>query len=98
MDRTSIESYFNKAAVMSNVFNALCAHPYGLTVRQLVEQAYTVTNEPDWAASSITVMICHFNKLARRHGWRLYIRGNGGPGSKYQIYIGNQKPYRGANS
>ena len=86
--RLSIEQYFFRAFVARNVFNALCQFPYGLTMKQLVPVAYPhVEFEPEWARSSVQVCICLFNRKARKHRWGLRISGQGGPGSKYMVFV-----------
>jgi hypothetical protein len=84
-----MEEYLQRSSVAQAVFNALCAHPYGLTADELVESVYGKCEDggPLWAANSICVSCVHFNKRAEREGWSLRIRGTPGPGGRRQIWI-----------
>ena len=88
---TSIEDYFVRSFVARRVFEALCAHPYGLTVNELIAIAYHGASEPDWARSSLQVCICLFNRKAIKNRWGLRIHGTGGPSSKYLIWLVRDK-------
>ena len=75
------------APVSRRLFDALAEHPYGLTMRKLIEIVYNGCREPEYAASSLQVCAMRFNRRAKAQGLGLQIRGSGGPGSKYQIWI-----------
>ena len=74
-------------AVIEGMFRALCAYPYGLTNPQLRAAIYSPGCEPEWSQNCIQVGVCRFNRLAKRRGLGLRIRGSGGPGSKYRLYV-----------
>jgi hypothetical protein len=70
------------------IFDALCAHPYGLKMQELIPHVYPDPDrEPDWAANCITASVCRMNKRWRAEKSMLRVRGSGGPGSRYQIWI-----------
>ena len=77
----------NGGAVIESMFRALCAHPYGLTNPELRAETWPVLTEPEWAESCIQVAVVRFNRLAKKRGLGLRIRGGGGPGSKYLLYV-----------
>lgn len=72
---------------MARAFFALCNNPYGLTANQLAYEVYNGVQEPEWAKSSMQVCFVVFNRKAAKNHWGLRIRGHGGPGSKYQIWV-----------
>lgn len=74
-------------AVIEGMFRALCAYPYGLTNPQLRAAIYSPGREPEWSQNCIQVGVCRFNRLAKRRGLGLRIRGSGGLGSKYLLYV-----------
>ena len=79
------------AAVIEQIFSALCDRPYGLTNPELRAAVYSGAHEPDWAPECIQVAVCRFNRLAKRAGLGLRIRGGGGPGSRYLLYLARPK-------
>lgn len=75
-------------SVSFKIFDLLCDHPYGLTAKQLAEQVWTADDGgPDWWNSSIQVSVLRINRLAQACGIGLRVRGSGGPGSRYQIWV-----------
>lgn len=82
----------NVARTLTKLFDALCARPYGMTMREIVDAVYGDDPEggPEWAVSSIQVTICNFNKRAvkERLGLRIWSRnGNGTIGNGHRHYI-----------
>lgn len=74
--------------LVDRVFDALCVHPYGLTMGELIPLVYLDPNrEPEHPEWVLPAVICHANKKWRTAGELIQIRGSGGPGSKYQIWI-----------
>lgn len=82
-------SFLDRAPVSSRIFDALCAHPYGLTAKELVDIVYADDPDggPDWAYESIGLCAWRINHKAKKEGLGVRIRGHGGPGSKYLIYV-----------
>ncbi len=91
--------YINPAPVMAKVLNVLCEHPYGLTMRELIEHVYGDDPDggPDNAANSLNVGICKFNAKAqlKKLGIRIWTRkgSNGaiGHGRRWYIFIVREK-------
>lgn len=88
MDSTNpkIEDYLaGKLEVV--LFNAVAERPYGVTSAELVDILYGHRRDggPEWAANSISVILHRLNKKIAVLGLR--IRGWGGPGSKFHLYI-----------
>jgi len=81
--------FYRSSPISERLFDALCTHPYGLTSKELVEKMYFDREDggPLTAAESISVRVCYINKRFERLGISLRIRGHGGPGSRYQIYV-----------
>ena len=81
--------YTKPAPIAEALFAALCAHPYGLTNNALCELIYghRADGGADHAQWSLQVTVCSFNRRAAKAGLGLRIRGSGGPGSKYLIYV-----------
>ena len=77
----------SRSPVKQRIFSALCEHPYGLTNGQLIARVYKGAREPTWAEGSIQAAVYAFNKIMRQMGSCLRIKGNGGPGSIYRIWI-----------
>jgi len=75
------------APVKRAIFDALCAHPYGLSARKLAELVYADREDggPEWALNCITARITQMNKqwVARGSCLRIKSRGHWG----YQIWI-----------
>lgn len=74
------------------IFNALCEHPYGLTIHQLVDVVYgdDLEGGPDDPWETIRVALHFFNRYAKRTKFGLRIWNNsyhGGHGWRYQIWI-----------
>ena len=85
--RKTLTEFFARSFVCRRAFEALCAYPYGRTMKQLIEEVYRGAIEPDWASSSLQVSLCLFNRKAKQHRWGVRIHGHRGPGSKYQVFI-----------
>lgn len=83
----TVEDYLAHGYIIGPVFEALCERPYGLTKRELMTAVYGGRKEPEWADSSVSVCISRFNRLSNLNRWGLQIRGHGGPGSKYLIWV-----------
>ena len=82
-------SFLERAPVSGRIFDLLCEHPYGLTSRELADKVYADDPDggPDWAAESINGLVWQMNQRAKKEGLGIRIRGHGGPGSKYLIYV-----------
>lgn len=87
----TIEDFLLHAPIVSRAFFALCNNPYGLTAKQLAYEIY-YGNEPAWAINSMHVSFMYFNRKSAKNRWGLRIRGSGGPGSKYQIWVVREFP------
>lgn len=83
----TIEDFLLHAPIVSRAFYALCNNPYGLTAKQLAYEIYYGISEPEHSRNSMQVCFLQFNRKAAKNRWGLRIRGQGGPGSKYQIYV-----------
>lgn len=86
-DMKSWEEFFLKFPVGSRVFFALCERPYGMTCDELIQAVYNGSGEPDWARSSVSACIHKLNRRLKQRGSLFSIRGYGGPGSRYQIFL-----------
>jgi hypothetical protein len=72
----------------TRIFRALCEHPYGLTMSELITQVYPdPAREPTDPEGTVQVTLCKANAKWRAAGELFQIRGQGGPGSKYRIFI-----------
>jgi hypothetical protein len=70
------------------IFNALAEHPYGLRMQELIPIVYPDPDkEPEYAASAVSVAVYNANKWWKKQRSMLRIRGQGGPGSVYRIWI-----------
>lgn len=83
---------------MGRIFEALCAHPYGLTNREICDYVYADDQDggPDNAWNSINVTICRFNQRAKRDklGVRILTRtsrGTIGHGHRHYVFIVKEK-------
>lgn len=74
-----------ESKVSQRIFDVLCAHPYGVPMRRLVELVYAdrADGGPEW--NSVVVLICLMNKRWERRGVGLRIRCRGYQG--YKIWI-----------
>jgi hypothetical protein len=83
--------YHRASFLVEGVFSILCEHPYGLTNSELCDHVYTSREPPLWAEGNISSAVWHFNGYARSNRLGLRIRGWGGPGSRYMIYVVRDK-------
>lgn len=74
---------------LEKLFYALCEHPYGLTNAELCDIVYggDADGGPDKANEVLNVLVSNFNRYARKDKLGLRIRGTGGPGSRYLIWV-----------
>jgi hypothetical protein len=86
--------YRNQVPVMGRIFDALCEHPYGLSIRELVDFVYSDDPDggPSWANNSINVTICRFNAHAKKEklGVRIWSKNGRGTihyGHRHFIFI-----------
>ena len=73
------------APVSDTIFRELCEHPYGLTAAQLIEKIFRGVNEPD--EYQVSARVAHMNRKMEQHRMGLRVRGHGGPGSIYLLYV-----------
>lgn len=88
MDYTNpkIEDYVT-APLELGVFNAVVARPYGLTVDEIVDALYGHREDggPEYARNIVSTRLVSLNRKLKPLGMR--IKGWGGPGSKFHLYI-----------
>jgi hypothetical protein len=77
--------------LIEGVFSILCEHPYGMTNSELCDHIYARVEPPLHADGNISSAAWRFNKYAQKKRLGLRIRGSGGPGSKYMVYIVREK-------
>ncbi len=85
--RPSPIGFLHDWPVGRSIFDALCDHPYGLSTQELIPHCYSVRHEPDYAVTSIHCIIMRMNRRFAENRSCFRIRANGGPGSKYRIFI-----------
>jgi hypothetical protein len=84
--------YDRQSFLVESIFSALCERPYGLTNAELCDHAYAERKEPPlWAEACVGSAVMRFNNYAKENRLGLRIRGLGGPGSKYLIYVAREK-------
>ena len=79
------------APVRERMFNALCEHPCGLTVNELIEIVYRGAKEPAYAVGCVQAASHFINARFKDQKIGLRIRGSGGRGSRYRIYVIRQR-------
>ena len=66
--------------------------PYGVRMSALIERVYPdPDDEPGYPEKNLHARICQMNKWWALRGALLRIRGHGGPGSVYRIWIARRK-------
>lgn len=85
---------FARSPVSRRIFDALCDCPYGVTLRELADRVYggDLGGGPDGLPNTMHVRIKHMNSALRAAGLGLYVRGDGGPGSRYRLYLYRRVP------
>jgi hypothetical protein len=83
--------YHRASFLVEGVFSILCEHPYGLTNSELCDHVYANKEPPLCAEGNISSATWRFNGYARSNRLGLRIRGGGGPGSRYMIYVVKEK-------
>jgi hypothetical protein len=75
------------APVAERFFQALCDHPYGLTAQEAAAIIYGAKGGPEGVKAVLCTTAHGINKRARKAGLGIRVRGHGGPGSKWQVWI-----------
>jgi hypothetical protein len=76
-----------KGRIRNRIFNLLCAHPYGLTCKQLIDRVYDEDAEggPQWSETCIHVTISIMRRQLRALCPLLHIMN--GNGRRYHLVI-----------
>jgi hypothetical protein len=75
--------------IRNRIFDLLCAHPYGLTCKQLIDRVYVDDSEggPEWGVTGMHVTISLMRKRLRKLYPLLHIENGKGYGRRYHLVI-----------